>query len=71
MQLRRRLAIYWQKKGLINDARVPSSHREHGHVVEAVLAGNADVAAEAMRTHISAGGKAIADLVLLASAGVE
>jgi DNA-binding GntR family transcriptional regulator len=71
VQLRRRLAIYWQKKGLINDARVPSSHREHGHVVEAVLAGHADVAAEAMRTHISAGGKAIADLVLLASAAVD
>lgn len=71
VQLRRRLAIYWQKKGLINDARVPSSCREHGHVVEAVLAGNADAAAEAMRTHISAGGKAIADLVLLASMADE
>lgn len=67
--LRRRLAIYWQQKGLINDARVPSSYREHGQVVEAVIAGNPDAAAEAMRTHISAGGKAIADLVLLA--GVE
>jgi DNA-binding GntR family transcriptional regulator len=71
VQLRRRLAIYWRKKGLINDARVPNSHREHGHVVEAVLAGSPDVAAEAMRTHISAGGKAIADLVLLAGTAME
>ena len=66
VQLRRRLAIYWQQKGLISAARVPSSYREHGLVVQAVLAGHADAAAEAMRTHISAGGKAIADLVLLA-----
>lgn len=66
VQLRRRLAIYWQQKGLINEARVPSSYREHGYVVEAVLAGNPDAAAEAMRMHVSAGGKAIADLVLLA-----
>jgi DNA-binding GntR family transcriptional regulator len=71
VQLRRRLAIYWQQKGLINDARVPSSYREHGYVVEAVLAGNPDGAAEAMRTHISAGGTAIADLVLLAGAEAE
>lgn len=68
IQLRRRLAIYWQGKGLINDARVPSSYREHGFVVEAMLAGQADAAADAMRTHVSAGGKAIADLVLLAGA---
>nr|WP_244978996.1 GntR family transcriptional regulator [Cupriavidus plantarum] len=68
IQLRRRLAIYWQQKGLINEARVPSSHREHGYVVEAMLAGQADAAADAMRTHVSAGGKAIADLVLMASA---
>lgn len=71
VQLRRRLAIYWQQKGLINDARVPSSHREHARVVEAVLVGNSDAAAEAMRTHISAGGKAIADLVLLANTMME
>ncbi|WP_423197517.1 MULTISPECIES: GntR family transcriptional regulator [unclassified Cupriavidus] len=68
IQLRRRLAIYWQSKGLIHDARVASSHREHGVVVEAILAGQADAAAEAMRMHVSAGGKAIADLVLLAGA---
>ncbi|MGN5476740.1 GntR family transcriptional regulator [Cupriavidus basilensis] len=50
VQLRRRLAIYWQQKGLINDARVPSSYREHGDVIEAVLTGNPDGAAEAMRS---------------------
>ncbi|MBY4899176.1 GntR family transcriptional regulator [Cupriavidus sp. AU9028] len=68
VHLRRRLAIYWRQKGLISAARVPSSHREHGAVVEAVLAGAPDAAAEAMRMHVSAGGKAIADLVLLANA---
>lgn len=47
---------------------MPSSYREHGYVVEAILAGQADAAADAMRTHVSAGGKAIADLVLLACA---
>lgn len=66
VQLRRRLAIYGNRKGLISPARVPSSYREHGLVVEAVLAGNPDMAAEAMRSHVSAGGKAIADLVLMA-----
>lgn len=71
VQLRRRLAIYWQKTDLINEARVASSYREHGHVVEAILGGQADAAAEAMRTHISAGGKALADLVLLADASLE
>ncbi|MGO4325999.1 GntR family transcriptional regulator [Cupriavidus sp. 2TAF22] len=64
--LRRRLAIYWRQRGLINAARVPSSFQEHGVIVAAVLAGDADAAAAAMRAHISAGGKAIADLVLLA-----
>lgn len=71
VQLRRRLAIYWQRKDLINEARVATSYREHGHVVEAILAGQADAAAEAMRTHISAGGRALADLVLLADASSE
>ena len=68
VQLRRRLAIYWQKKDLINEARIATSYREHGLVVEAILSGQSDAAAEAMRTHISAGGKALADLVLLAEA---
>lgn len=69
VQLRRRLAIYWNQKGLISPTRVPSSNREHGAVVDAVLAGNPDHAAEAMRQHISAGGRAIADLVLMALGG--
>ena len=71
VQLRRRLAIYWQRKDLINEARVATSYREHGNVVEAILNGQADAAAEAMRIHISAGGKALADLVLLADAAVD
>ncbi|MDW3686240.1 GntR family transcriptional regulator [Cupriavidus sp. CV2] len=64
--LRRRLSIYWRHRGLINPARVPGSFQEHGVIVAAVLDGNGDAAAAAMRAHISAGGKAIADLVLLA-----
>lgn len=68
VQLRRRLAIYWQRKDLINEARVTTSYQEHGHVVAAILDGQADAAAEAMRMHISAGGRALADLVLLADA---
>ena len=66
VQLRRRLAIYWQRKDLINEARLASSYREHSQVVDAILSGQADAAAEAMRIHISAGGRALADLVLLA-----
>ncbi|MDF3837441.1 GntR family transcriptional regulator [Cupriavidus basilensis] len=64
--LRRRLAIYGRHRGLINPARMPGSFHEHGLIVAAVLEGNADAAASEMRAHISAGGKAVADLVLMA-----
>ena len=44
--------------------RLDASQREHAAVVAAILAGDADAAAEAMRNHISVGGEAFADLVL-------
>jgi DNA-binding GntR family transcriptional regulator len=44
--------------------RLEASHREHADVAEAILAGDADAAARAMRDHISIGGQAFADLVL-------
>lgn len=44
--------------------RLAASQREHERVVEWILKGHADNAAEAMRDHISVGGKVFADLVL-------
>lgn len=44
--------------------RLDASQREHLKVVEAILAGDAEAAARAMRDHISIGGQAFADLVL-------
>lgn len=44
--------------------RLDASQREHAAVVAAILAGEADAAAQAMRNHISVGGEAFADLVL-------
>ena len=64
--LRRRLALYWRNRGLISANRVASSHDEHDDVVRAVLSGNPDAAAAAMRAHITAGGQAVTDLVLQA-----
>ena len=44
--------------------RLAESQREHERVVAAILPGRADEAAEAMRDHISLGGRVFADLVL-------
>lgn len=44
--------------------RLVRSQAEHEAVVSAILAGDAEAAAEAMREHISQGGKVFADLVL-------
>ena len=48
--------------------RLVRSQAEHVAVIEAIRAGRPDAAAEAMREHISAGGKAFADMVLSAPA---
>lgn len=61
--VRLRIAAYrgrlFEKPG-----RLTASQREHHNVVHAILAGDTDAAAEAMRDHISAGGRVFADLVL-------
>lgn len=44
--------------------RLARSQTEHEAVVGAIRSGNQEAAAEAMRTHISAGGSAFADMVL-------
>lgn len=44
--------------------RLDASQREHVKVAEAILAGDAEAAARAMREHINVGGQAFADLVL-------
>lgn len=62
--VRLRLAAYrgrmFEKPG-----RLATSQREHEQVVEWILKGHADNAADAMRNHISMGGRAFADLVLV------
>lgn len=63
--VRQRIAPYrlhmFEKPG-----RLARSQAEHEAVVQAICAGRGEAAAEAMREHISAGGKAFADLVLSA-----
>lgn len=46
--------------------RLLRSQAEHTAIVAAILKGNGEEAAEAMRNHISAGGRAFADMVLSA-----
>lgn len=62
--VRLRIAAYrgrlFEKPG-----RLATSQREHERVVAWILQGHADEAAEAMREHISVGGKVFADLVLV------
>ena len=44
--------------------RLAGSQAEHEAVVNAILRGDSEAAAEAMRTHISAGGRVFADMIL-------
>lgn len=61
--VRQRIAPYrgpmFEKPG-----RLVRSQAEHAAVVGAICAGDAEAAAEAMRQHITAGGRALADIVL-------
>ncbi len=61
--VRQRIAPYrgpmFEKPG-----RLARSQAEHLDVVRAICSGDAEVAAEAMRNHITAGGRALADIVL-------
>lgn len=61
--VRLRIAAY-RGKLFEKPGRLDASQREHARVVAAVLAGDADAAADAMRDHISIGGQVFADLVL-------
>lgn len=61
--VRQRIAPYrgpmFEKPG-----RLVRSQAEHAAVVRAICAGEGEAAAEAMRDHITAGGRALADIVL-------
>lgn len=61
--VRLRLAAY-RSRMFEKPGRLVASQREHERVVHAILAGNANEAAEAMRDHISAGGRVFVDLIL-------
>lgn len=64
-EVRLRIAPYrgqlFEKPG-----RLARSLAEHERVVEAILRGDSEAAAEAMRDHISAGGRAFTDMILRA-----
>lgn len=64
-QVRLRIAPYrgqlFEKPG-----RLARSLAEHERVVETILRGDSEAAAEAMRDHISAGGRAFTDMILRA-----
>ena len=65
-ELRLRIATY---RGRLFEraGRMAQSQEEHTSVVRAILAGDSEGAAEAMRNHVLIGGKVFADLVLNAS----
>jgi len=66
--VRKTLAAYRQR-GFDKPGRLRASDREHARIVKAICEGDDAVAAEAMRSHIQAGGEAMVALVL-ASEGV-
>ncbi|HEV2112197.1 MAG TPA: GntR family transcriptional regulator [Gammaproteobacteria bacterium] len=61
--IRTRLAAF-RLLGFDRPGRLLASHREHQQIVEAILAGDVEAAASAMRNHISNGGQGFVDLVL-------
>lgn len=61
--VRLRIAAY-RSRMFEKPGRLIASQREHERVVHAILAGDANEAAEAMRDHISAGGRVFVDLIL-------
>lgn len=61
--VRLRIAAY-RSRMFEKPGRLTASQREHERIVYAILAGDANEAAEAMRDHISAGGRVFADLIL-------
>ena len=61
--IRTRLAAF-RLLGFDRPGRLLASHAEHQQLAKAVLDGDGEAAARAMRNHISNGGKGFADLVL-------
>lgn len=66
-QLRRRLAAYRQRSTR-HPGRLKASDSEHRRIVEAIVAGDAGTASDAMRQHIGLGGEALVQLVRAAQA---
>src|SRR5207248_4235838 len=60
--LHRRLRPYRRLQLRVRD-RLPTSFREHEGVVEAIIAGDADLAAQRMREHVVVQGQRFADLI--------
>lgn len=67
--VRKTLSAYRQR-GFDKPGRLAASDREHQRVVQAICAGDANAAADAMREHIHVGGEAMVALVLAAGAEV-
>lgn len=61
--VRRRLSTF-RRRVLDAPGRLARSRKEHERVVEAILAGDGEAAASAMREHILGKGQAYADLIL-------
>jgi DNA-binding GntR family transcriptional regulator len=61
--VRRRLSTF-RRRVLDAPGRLARSRKEHERIVAAILAGDGDAAAEAMREHILGKGQAYADLIL-------
>jgi DNA-binding GntR family transcriptional regulator len=60
--LHRRLRPYRRLQLRVRD-RLPTSFREHEGIVEAIIAGDADLAAQRMREHVVVQGQRFADLI--------
>jgi DNA-binding GntR family transcriptional regulator len=61
--VRRRLSTF-RRRVLDTPGRLVRSRKEHERIVAAILAGDGDAAADAMREHILGKGQAYADLIL-------
>jgi DNA-binding GntR family transcriptional regulator len=67
----RRRAAPFRNVQFQGPGRLAKSHREHGHIVEAILAGEADGAYAAMRAHIVVVRSAVDDVLGAADAVVD
>lgn len=60
--IRRRTQVYRQTV-FQNQARILRSRQEHGRILQAILAGDAELAGQLMVEHISVGGRDLTDLI--------